>query len=136
MLLLILSEQTRRTCVDQSVIERSIFFFSRFRKDGDDPNSGCSLSAGPHTALKTALLDFGLLTLPKDVASCPSLGLLAQRRPSPAALGLSGSFCSPPPAPGLLRPCLHLLCCVVPASVGHPHRVERESSQSFLCPQC
>ena len=31
------------------------FFFSHFRKDGDDPNSGCSLSAGPHTAHKTAL---------------------------------------------------------------------------------
>ena len=80
-------------------------------------------------------LDFGLLTLPKDIASCPFLGLLSQRHPSPAALDLSGSFCSPPPTSGLLCPCLHLLCCVVPASIGHPHRVERASSQSFLCPQ-
>lgn len=32
-----------------------IFFFSHFQKDGDDPNSGCSLSAGPHTAHNTAL---------------------------------------------------------------------------------
>lgn len=64
MLPLILSEQTR-TCVDQSVIERSIFFFfSHFRKDGDDPNSGCSLSAGPHTAHNTALSRLWTARLP------------------------------------------------------------------------
>lgn len=40
--------------MDQSVIERSIFFFPHFQKDGDDPNSGCSLSAGPRTAHNTA----------------------------------------------------------------------------------
>ena len=54
-----------------------IFFFSHFQKGGDDPNSGCALSAGPHTAHNTAFLDFWLLAFPKDIASCPFLGLLS-----------------------------------------------------------
>ena len=40
------------------------FFFPHFQKGGDDPNSGCALSASPHTAHNTALSRLRAARLP------------------------------------------------------------------------
>lgn len=77
MLPLILSEQTR-TCVDQSVIERSFFFFLHtFERMVMILTLGIHYLPA-HIQLTTQpFLDFGLLAFPKDIASCPFLGLLS-----------------------------------------------------------